>query len=85
LRYKLRDKVTLDQVDDEYVLMAERGDVAVLNQIAGYMLGLVLENDPSDVVASKIAKIYEVDSSTASEDLEKLLDELIDNDFLERC
>ncbi len=83
MKYKLYKGVTIEHVDGHNVLITERGDAAVLNETAEYILGLLLDGTDYEAVIQKTAKIYKLDRDIVSGDFEKLVRELMDKELIE--
>jgi len=83
MSYKLREGVTIEHVDEQNILITERGDAAVLNKTAEYILSLLLKNADYEEVILKTAEKYKVDINIVRSDVEKLVCELMNKELIE--
>ncbi len=84
MNYKLCEGVTIEHVDGHSILITEKGDAAVLNETAEFILDLIIINGADDKAAiQKTSEIYNVDSNIVNSDVEKLVCELADKELIE--
>lgn len=81
--YKLCERVSIEHVDGHDILITERGDAAVLNETAEYVLNCLLNRIGYEEVIQKTSEIYDTDSSIVTKDVEVLVCELMNKELLE--
>jgi hypothetical protein len=83
MNYKLCEGVTIEHVDGHGILITEKGDAAVLNETAEFILSLLINGNDDKVAIQKVAETYNVDNSIVNSDVEKLVCELADKELIE--
>lgn len=84
MKYKLKKGVSLENIEDNLILVTDNGDTAILNDIAGDILSWVIDDTDSDIIIDNIAEEYkEVDRNVIQADVDDLLFELSEKEFLE--
>jgi hypothetical protein len=78
MNYKLCEDVTIEEVDNNSILVSEKGDAAILNETAAQILKLLLAGQEVQKIAEIIAKDYGIDEHTVRNDVEELICELAD-------
>lgn len=84
MKYKLKKGVSLENIEDNLILVTDNGDTAILNDIAGDILSWVKDDTDSAIIIDHIAEEYkEVDRNVIQTDVDDLLFELSEKEFLE--
>jgi hypothetical protein len=83
MSYKLCEGVTIEQVDGQNVLITEKGDVAVLNETADYILDHLLDDSGIEKAIQKTTETYNTDGAAVRADVEKLIASLIEKDLIQ--
>ena len=86
MKYQLNNGVSLETIEENHILVTEDGDTAVLNDLAGEIVCLVMDGSDSNGITDHIAGEYaDTDRYVIMSDVEELLSELASKNFLELC
>ncbi|MDR1247169.1 MAG: PqqD family protein [Clostridiales Family XIII bacterium] len=73
MNYELCEGVTIEHIDGHNVLVAEKGDVAVLNRTASCILDNVLDDGGIENAVKSVLDKYSTDGDTARADAEEFI------------
>ena len=82
MKYGLCTDVTIENIDGQSILITKNGDAAVLNETAHTILSYVLNGVDCTSTATKLADVYHIDEHTISEDMKRLVSELVDKKLI---
>jgi hypothetical protein len=70
---KLCEGVTIENVDGHNILITEKGDVAVLNETAAYILDRLLDADDLENAIQTLTGTYDAEDDTVRADAETFI------------
>lgn len=82
MRYELSNGTMVDDVDGTNVITTSDGNAAVLNEMAGVMLRLLLETQDVDATVMSIVETCDVNEQTVKVDIGELVSNLASNGVL---
>jgi hypothetical protein len=80
--YALSEGTVLERVGDEAVLVSAKGDTAILNETANFLISQLLSGSSLETAAFSICKEYQVPEDIAATDMKGLVDQLGEKGFL---
>lgn len=83
MKYKVCIDVTVEEVDGCLAMVTSNGDVAVLNDVASFILAQVMNNEDDKTVAEVLLQNYDVDSETATTDVKKIIEDLCEKKLIQ--
>lgn len=84
MKYKLKNGVSMETIEEHRILVTEAGDTAMLNDLAGEIIcGGVDGRDISGIIDEIAAEYTDTDRNVIKTDAEDFLFELSEKAFLE--
>lgn len=83
MKYRLPEGTSLEIVDGETVLVANKGDIAILNETGAFVLNELLHNKTTSAAAMLIFEDYAVEVEHAEETISSFVNDLIKSGFIE--
>lgn len=84
MKYKLKNGVSMETIEENRILVTEAGDTAILNDLAGEIICEVMEGCDSCGIIDNIAVEYtDTDRNVIKADVDDFLFELSEKAFLE--